>query len=151
RRRTVLEEYVRSRKKEKSILLMTHIVLGYPSFEDSIRIVDMMVEAGVDLIELQIPFSEPMADGPVILHANQRALTAGSTVARRLDVAAEPTKRHPNVRFLFMSYYNVAYAHGAEKFAVDTRRAGLCGVIIPELPFEAGGEFYAELQHSGVG
>lgn len=146
----MLEEYIRARKSEKEILLMTHIVLGYPSFEDSIRIVDAMVEAGVDLIELQIPFSEPMADGPVILHANQRALMAGSSVARCFEVAAELTKRHPKVPFLFMSYYNIAFAHGAAAFAEDTRKAGLRGVIIPDLPFEEGDDLYAELERASV-
>ena len=66
----MLEEYINNRVKEKGILLMTHIVLGYPSLDDSFKIVEAMVEAGVDLMELQIPFSEPIADGPVILRAN---------------------------------------------------------------------------------
>ncbi len=67
----MLESYLRKRLKEKEILLMTHIVLGYPTFEDSFSIIEAMVKGGVDLMELQIPFSEPIADGPVILHANQ--------------------------------------------------------------------------------
>ena len=67
----MLESYIKTRRKEKRILLMTHIVLGYPTFEDSAALIDTMVNAGVDLMELQIPFSEPIADGPVILHANQ--------------------------------------------------------------------------------
>src|SRR5690606_34517124 len=101
------------------------IVLGYPSFDDSIRIVDAMVAAGVDLIELQIPFSEPMADGPVILHANQKALAAGSTVAKCFEVAAQLTQKHPSVPLLFMSYYNIAFSRGADAFPADTRKAGL--------------------------
>ena len=70
----MLEGYIKDRLKEKNILLMTHIVLGYPSLEDSFKIVEAMVNAGVDLMELQIPFSEPIADGPVILRANQASL-----------------------------------------------------------------------------
>ncbi|MBW2601520.1 MAG: tryptophan synthase subunit alpha, partial [Deltaproteobacteria bacterium] len=69
----MLESYIQDRLREKDILLMTHIVLGYPTFDESFKIVESMVEGGVDLMELQIPFSEPIADGPVILHANQRA------------------------------------------------------------------------------
>ena len=68
----MLEETLRGRLAEREILLMTHTVLGYPSFEDSLALVESMVDAGVDLMELQIPFSEPIADGPVILNANQR-------------------------------------------------------------------------------
>ena len=78
----MLETYLKKRLKEKEILLMTHIVLGYPTFEDAFRIVEAMVNAGVDLMELQIPFSEPIADGPIILHANQKALAGGATVQK---------------------------------------------------------------------
>jgi len=81
----MLEPYIRDRLKEKEILLMTHIVLGYPTFEDSFKIIEVMVEAGVDVMELQIPFSEPIADGPVILYANQKALAGGATVQKCLD------------------------------------------------------------------
>ncbi|MCP4720460.1 MAG: tryptophan synthase subunit alpha, partial [Desulfobacteraceae bacterium] len=75
----MLESYIQKKRNQKDILLMTHIVMGYPSFEASYEIVKQMVEAGVDLMELQIPFSEPMADGPVILRANQKAIERGST------------------------------------------------------------------------
>jgi len=137
-----LAQYVEEKRKEKDILLMTHIVLGYPSMEASIQIVDAMVEAGVDLIELQIPFSEPMADGPVILHANQKALVGGSTVERCFEVAAELAKKHPQVPLLFMSYYNIVFKRGVEQFAKDTRAAGLRGAIIPDVPHEEGKELF---------
>ena len=146
----MLEAYILEQRKKKDILLMTHIVLGYPSFDDSIRIVDAMVASGVDLIELQIPFSEPMADGPVILHANQKALAAGSTVERCFDVAAELAKKHPSVPLLFMSYYNIAFSRGAENFAADTKRAGLCGAIIPDLPHEEGDAFFETMKAAGL-
>ena len=99
----MLEAEIRRCLRDKPILLMTHIVLGYPSFDDCRRIVSAMVEAGVDLMELQIPFSEPMADGPVILHANQKALAAGSTVDRCFELAAELAREFP-IPFVFMSY-----------------------------------------------
>lgn len=140
-----LENYIRAKRKEKDILLMTHIVLGYPSFEASIEVVDAMVEAGVDLIELQIPFSEPMADGPVILHANQRALEAGATVEKCFEVAAMLAKKHPQVPLLFMSYYNIVFKRGIEQFAKDTQAAGLRGAIIPDVPHEEGNELFAAM------
>jgi tryptophan synthase alpha chain len=142
----VLESYIREKRKEKPILLMTHIVLGYPSFEASTQIVDAMVRAGVDLIELQIPFSEPMADGPVILHANQKALAAGATVERCFDVAAELATRHPEVPFLFMSYYNIVFKRGLDRFAADTKQAGLRGAIVPDLPHEEGDELFSAMK-----
>jgi tryptophan synthase alpha chain len=141
----VLEAEIRRRKADKDILLMTHIVLGYPSFDASRRIVEQMVEAGVDLMELQIPFSEPMADGPVILHANQKALAAGSTVDRCFELAAQLASEFP-IPFLFMSYYNIAWKRGIERFARDTRAAGLHGAIIPDLPFEEGEALLAAME-----
>src|SRR5262245_7253153 len=116
---------------------MTHIVLGYPSLDASRRVVEQMVEAGVDLMELQIPFSEPIADGPVILHANQKALATGITVDQCLEVAAKLSREFP-IPFLFMSYYNIAYVRGPERFAREMRECGLRGAIIPDLPFEEG-------------
>jgi tryptophan synthase alpha chain len=140
----VLEADIAQRRQRKDILLMTHIVLGYPSFDDSRRIVATMVDAGVDLMELQIPFSEPIADGPVILHANQRALAAGSTVDRCLELTAKLSAEFP-IPFLFMSYYNVAFVRGARNFAEQMREAGVRGAIIPDLPFEEGDELFAAM------
>jgi tryptophan synthase alpha chain len=145
-----LAEVIRQHRMKKDILLMTHIVLGYPNFEDSIRIVDAMVEAGVELIELQIPFSEPMADGPVILHANQKALQAGSTVERCFEVARELAARHPGVSFLFMSYYNIVFKRGHARFVQDTKAAGLVGAIIPDLPHEEGDELFFAMKSEGL-
>jgi tryptophan synthase alpha chain len=88
-------------------------------------------------MELQIPFSEPLADGPVILHANQRALAAGATVQGCFEVAQQLARELP-IPLLFMSYYNVVWKRGIERFASDTRVAGLRGAIIPDLPFEEG-------------
>ena len=106
-----LEKTIRESLKKKEILLMTHIVLGYPSFEDSFRIIEAMVEAGVDLLELQIPFSEPLADGPVILRASQKALKSGARVKTCLDLAGEITRTF-DIPFLFMSYYNIFFRYG---------------------------------------
>ncbi|HET8937394.1 MAG TPA: tryptophan synthase subunit alpha [Polyangiales bacterium] len=133
----MLEAEIRKRRANKDILLMTHIVLGYPSMEASRKIAHQMVEAGVDLMELQIPFSEPIADGPVILHANQRALAAGATVDGCFQLAQELARELP-IPFLFMSYYNIAWKRGLARFAAQTHEAGLRGAIIPDLPFEEG-------------
>src|SRR5262245_39807362 len=100
-----LLEHLRDLRKKRDILLMTHIVVGYPDLEQSLALVDAMVEAGVDLMELQIPFSEPIADGPVILHANQVALERGIRVEQCFEFAREVTRRH-RIPFLFMTYYN---------------------------------------------
>ncbi len=129
----MLEQKLREAMSKKDILLMTHIVMGYPNFDDSLRVVESMVEAGVDIMELQIPFSDPMADGPVILHANQRALEAGSTVERCLEFGEEVSRRF-DIPFLIMSYYNILYKYGVERFAERMAAAGMVGAIVPDLP-----------------
>ena len=85
----MLEANIRQRLRQKPLLIMTHIVIGYPSFRESWALARAMVDAGVDLMELQITFSEPMADGPVILKANQDALAAGATWPKCLEFARE--------------------------------------------------------------
>lgn len=145
----MLEDYIRERKQQRDILLMTHIVLGYPSFDDSMRMVESMVEAGVDLMELQIPFSEPIADGPVILRANAEALLRGSTVQRCMDFAAEVTERF-DIPFLFMTYYNVLFRHGVDAFVAKMAERGLRGAIVPDLPPEEAQDYLAAMAKHGL-
>lgn len=136
----MLDSYIRSRLAEKKILLMTHIVIGYPSLEASMEIVSTMVEAGVDLMELQIPFSEPIADGPVILKANQQALADRVTVAQCLDFGKEAAARF-SIPFLYMTYYNILFKYGVRRFTDHMNAAGLRGAIVPDLPPEEAGDY----------
>jgi tryptophan synthase alpha chain len=137
-----LTEYLRAQKAKKNILLMTHLVLGYPSFAVNREVIRQMVENGVDLIEMQIPFSEPMADGPMILRANQDSLEAGTKVRDCLDFAAEITAAH-RIPFLFMTYYNILFKYGVEEFCRKAAAINIKGFIIPDLPPEEGEEFLA--------
>ena len=136
-----LEEYIKKTQENKKILLMTHIVLGYPSLDVNRRVIRQMVENGVDLIEMQIPFSEPMADGPVIVKANQEAIETGMKVRRCFDFAAEMTAAH-SIPFLFMTYYNILYQFGVEEFFKKSKEIGIKGFIIPDLPPEEGEDFF---------
>jgi tryptophan synthase alpha chain len=145
----VLEAYLRQKREQREILLMTHIVLGYPDFETSLRLVEIMVESGVELMELQIPFSEPIADGPVILRANQQALSGGSTVARCFEFATEVARRFP-IPFLFMSYYNVLFKHGTASFVSRMAEANLKGAIVPDLPPEEGQDYLTAMAASSL-
>jgi len=142
----VLESYLRKKLNEKEILLMTHIVLGYPSFEDSLRLIEAMVASGVDLMELQIPFSEPTADGPVIVHANQKALQSGATVDACLALA-EAAARRFDIPFLLMSYYNIPFRFGVDRFVSAMSHGGLRGAIIPDLPPQEG-RAYLDAMHA---
>ncbi len=143
-----LETTLRERLQHRQILLMTHLVLGYPSFAVNRQVVAAMADNGVDCIEMQIPFSEPMADGPVILRANQESLAAGTTVHECLEFAASITSRYP-IPFLFMTYYNIIFKFGEERFFAECQRAGVQGLIIPDLPPEMGETFFqlAEARH----
>ena len=136
-----LEKQLRTRLATKKILLMTHIVLGYPSMAINREVVAQMVAGGVDCIEMQIPFSEPMADGPIILKANQQSLAEGTKVADCLTFAAEMTATH-DIPFLFMTYYNIIFKYGEERFFQECRSAGVVGLIVPDLPPEMGENFF---------
>jgi tryptophan synthase alpha chain len=141
----VLNSYLRSRLAEKEILLMTHIVLGYPSFEAGMKMIEIMVEAGVDLMELQIPFSEPTADGPVIARANRKALENGATVEECLNFAYLAARTF-DIPFLIMSYYNVPFNYGLKRFVALLSDYGLQGAIIPDIPPEEGWQYLAAMQ-----
>jgi tryptophan synthase alpha chain len=130
-----LEQRIREARTKKDILLMTHLVLGYPSFDSNRAVIEQMVAAGVDVIELQIPFSEPMADGPVILKANQESLARGTKVWQCLDFAAEIARSH-DIPFLFMTYYNILFKYGLEPFFQKAREVGIKGLIVPDMPPE---------------
>jgi len=143
---TSLEQRIRKAREQKDLLLMTHIVLGYPSFDDSLRVVEDMVKAGVDLMELQIPFSEPMADGPVILKANAAALKAGATVDQSFEMAERLTREF-DIPFLFMTYYNILFCQGVKTFVDRCKTIGIEGCIIPDLP-PAEGQEYLDAMHA---
>jgi tryptophan synthase alpha chain len=136
----MLESYIRERQKAKPLLLMTHIVIGYPDLETSFALVKVMVAAGVDLMELQIPFSEPIADGPVIISANQQALANGVTVAQCLDFGAQAARSLP-IPLLFMSYSNILIQFGMDRFARAMAENRMAGAIVPDLPPEEGRDY----------
>ena len=136
-----LQEDLERRLQQKPILLMTHLVLGYPSLETNREVIRQMAENGVDCIELQIPFSEPMADGPVILKANQDALAAGIRVEDCFAFAAAMVREFPGVNFLFMTYYNIVFRYGLSEFIARSAEIGMRGFIVPDLPPEEGGEY----------
>jgi len=142
-----LESYLQKKLKEKDILLMTHIVLGYPSFKESFQIIEEMVAAGVDIMELQIPFSEPIADGPVILRANQKALENGATVQDCLAMAQKAAETF-DIPFLIMTYYNILYKYGVPEFTAKMASSSIAGAIIPDLPPEEGSAYLTFMEKS---
>lgn len=122
-------------KKEKRIGLMTHVIVGYPSIKETISMVEVMDEAGVDFVELQIPFSDPLADGPTIMKACEDALERGVRV-RDAFVVASKLSSEVDVPLIFMAYYNTVFKYGVEKFCRDAYKAGVVGLIVPDISLE---------------
>lgn len=144
-----LEQYLRNKLQEKDILLMTHLVLGYPSFEANREVIKQMVENGVDCIEMQLPFSEPMADGPVILKANQDSIANGTTIAQCMEFAEEMVKTY-DIPFLFMTYFNIVYKYGEQAFIKKSKDIGIQGFIIADLSPEMSGDFINKSKEEGL-
>ncbi len=145
-----LEAFIRQELSEKPILLMTHLVLGYPSLEENKKTLAAMVAAGVELIELQIPFSEPSADGPILVRANAQSLERGTKVEDCMEFAQELCREFPKTTFLFMTYYNILYKRGVSLFLEQAQAAGIKGLIIPDLPWEEAGEVIQGSKQRGL-
>ena len=139
-----LETRVRERLADgkRRVLLMTHVIVGYPSLEANRRMLALMGEADVDLVELQMPFSEPVADGPTFALANQHALQAGGLrVDDYFDFFEEAGRLCPCPR-LMVGYYNTVYRLGHESFCQRLAQAGGAGFILPDLPLEEYGDLF---------
>lgn len=147
---TPLQQFILEQRQQKDILLMSHTVLGYPSFQDNYCAIDALVKAGVELIELQFPFSEAIADGSLLLNANQSAIQAGTTIKDCLCFAAEITQQYRQTQFIIMTYYNVVYHDGVEQFVQTAANSGVTGVIIPDLPPEEAKPYIAACNHYGI-
>lgn len=129
---TIAEQLLRI-KQQQRLGLMTHVVLGYPSLAESRENIVRMIDAGVDCIELQIPFSDPLADGPVITAANQTALRHGVTIHDCLALAAELIPQSP-IPLQFIGYYNTVLHFGVARFVAECQRLGVAGLTFPDLP-----------------
>ncbi|HLA40142.1 MAG TPA: tryptophan synthase subunit alpha [Candidatus Glassbacteria bacterium] len=130
--------------------LMAHIVVGYPDLNKSERILLALAEAGADLVELQIPFTDPLADGPTILKANLASLAAGTRVADCLKFAEKMAGKLGKLPLLFMTYVNIPFSYGLAKFCRDASAAGISGLIVPDIPPDEPAESYHELS-TGAG
>jgi tryptophan synthase alpha chain len=118
--------------------LIAYVTTGYPSIEATLKVVPLLARNGADIIELGIPFSDPLADGVTIQRASFQALQNGITPQACLEVAAK-LQRTINVPLVFMSYFNPLMQFGLEKFCAGCRQAGVDGLIIPDVPPEEGG------------
>ncbi len=129
--------------------LIPFITAGDPDLEATERIIHALVEAGADLIELGVPFSDPSADGPTIQAASERALASGTTLSGVLQCVSR-VREHTNVPIVLMGYYNPVLQFGPERFATEAAAAGVDGVLLVDLPPEESGEILGFLQAAGV-
>ena len=115
---------------------MPYFTLGYPNYETSLDIVQACAEAGADIIELGIPFSDPLADGPTIQYSTQVALRNGMTVGRCIEAVEDLRRRGLDLPLMLMGYYNPILAYGEPRFVTEAAAAGVSGFIVPDLPPE---------------
>ncbi|HEY2768211.1 MAG TPA: tryptophan synthase subunit alpha [Solirubrobacteraceae bacterium] len=131
----------------RTAALMPYLMGGYPTLEESARIGEAYVQAGADVVELGMPYSDPLADGPVIHEAGSRALAAGANVAGVLEVARALA---PHVPVVLMCYANMVFAPGAAAFVERLARTGASGLIVPDLPLEEAPEVLAACDAQGI-
>jgi tryptophan synthase alpha chain len=120
---------------------MTHQILGYPDFETNYEVIRLFSDSDIDLVELQLPFSEPIADGPVFLQVNQASLVNGTTTQQCMDFARRVVSEFPNLIFLFTTYYNIIVQYGVERFIKECADIGIQGLIVPDAYPEESSQF----------
>lgn len=130
--------------------LMPYVTLGYPRRSLSPAVVEAVASSGADLIELGVPFSDPLADGPTIQRSTQVALEQGMSLAGCLEIVAGLRGRGVATPFMLMGYINPILAYGVRRFTVDAALAGADGVIVPDLPPEEAGELEQACRESGL-
>ncbi|MCP4936666.1 MAG: tryptophan synthase subunit alpha [bacterium] len=127
-------------KNEGRAAFVAFVTAGDPDTKTSLELMKKLPSAGADVIELGMPFSDPMADGPAVQYSSQRALKAGQTMAKTLDMVREFRKTDKETPIILMGYYNPIYVYPADKFLADASAAGVDGLIIVDLPPETDNE-----------
>jgi tryptophan synthase alpha chain len=130
--------------------LMPYLVVGDPDFDASVELASALIEAGADALELGVPFSDPLADGPVIQAAGQRSLAAGFRVADAFRAARLIRRRHPATALALMTYANPVVNRGADAFAAEAAASGADALIVPDLPLEEAGPFEEVCRRYGL-
>jgi len=145
---TIHEAFAKA-KAQGNGALIGYIMAGDPNPELTPKIADALIKGGVDILELGLPFSDPIADGPTIQAASVRALASGTTPAKVLQIAKEIRQSH-NVPIVIMTYYNPVFRMGLEKFFSSAKECNIEGVIVPDLPIEEAGDYKKVSNKFGV-
>ena len=136
--------------REGRAALVTFVTAGDPDHETSLEILRALPGAGADVIELGMPFTDPMADGPAIQAAGLRALAAGETLAKTLDLVRAFREQDDSTPIVLMGYYNPIYVHGVQRFLSEAREAGVDGLIVVDLPPEEDEELCLPALQAGL-
>ncbi len=147
---TRIDRRFQALKAEGRPALVTYFMGGDPDYDTSLRIMKALPKAGSDVIELGMPFSDPMADGPTIQLAGQRALKGGQTLARTLQMAGAFREEDDTTPIVMMGYYNPIYIYGVERFLEDAKQAGIDGLIVVDLPPEMDEELCLPAMQAGL-
>ncbi len=137
-------------KAEGKSAFVSYVMAGHPNEAVSAEVIAGLPDAGVDIIELGAPFTDPMADGPTIQVAGQQALEAGMTLAKTLQMVRDFRKNNDETPIVLMGYYNPIYSYGVDKFLSDAKEAGIDGMIIVDLPPEEDEELCIPAQAAGI-
>jgi tryptophan synthase alpha chain len=137
-------------KKEGRAALVTFTMAGDPDYDAALAILKALPKAGADIVELGMPFTDPMADGPAIQAAGQRALKSGQTLKKTLAAVREFRTGDDATPLVLMGYYNPIYIYGVEKFLADAKAAGVDGLIVVDLPPEEDGELCLPALKAGL-
>jgi len=137
-------------KAEGKKAFVAYVMAGDPDYATSLELIKGLPGAGVDVIEMGLPFTDPMADGETIQLAGQRALEAGQTLQKTLDMAAEFRKTNDTTPIVMMGYYNPIFNRGVDRFLVDAKAAGIDGLIVVDLPPEEDDELCIPAQKAGL-
>ena len=144
----ITEAFERAKQEGRGVLI-PYFMCGFPSAEQSTELILAAAESGADLIELGIPFSDPLADGATIQHAGYEALERGMTVNGCMEIARQVAAKS-NVPLLLMGYYNPILAYGIEHFCATAKANGVSGIIVPDLPAEEADPLQKEAQRHGL-
>ena len=147
---TRIDRRMRKLKGEGRPALVTYFMGGDPDYDTSLSIMRALPRAGADIIELGMPFSDPMADGPAIQLAGQRALKGGQTLAKTLQMARDFRRADDATPIVLMGYYNPIYIYGVERFLDDALEAGIDGLIVVDLPPEMDDELCIPALAKGI-
>ena len=147
---TRIDDTFRQIKKNKKKAFISFVMAGDPTFETSLKIVRGLPAAGVDIIELGIPFTDPMADGPSIQFAGQRALASGMTLTRVLSLVSEFRKTNIKTPIVLMGYFNPIMSMGITKFLDSCNKVGVDGLIVVDLPPEEDEELCIPASQAGI-